>query len=152
MTPRHVYVIINPTTTKGADSVKNKKILIALICFFGALAILIGALIAVPEISDAIKEQEYISVYKEKAEEYIRYDEEILSDFGGNISIRFVGTTVRYEDDEGLFDSEVPDSLEEFIEEVERIEFNLKINGEKYELVFINNGTGDLVVAKLARK
>ena len=105
-----------------------------------------------PEISDAIKEQEYISVYKEKAEEYIRYDEEILSDFGGNISIRFVGTTVRYEDDEGLFDSEVPDSLEEFIEEVERIEFNLKINGEKYELVFINNGTGDLVVAKLARK
>ena len=137
---------------------KNKKILFILLSVFAVC--FVGAIIffALQGISAANKEQEYFDVYRGKAEEYIKSDSEVLSKYGNDISVEFDNSvTYRESGKRGFFDRyievfapRVPDTLEEFTEEIDMIKFNVKVNGNEYEITFEKNSLGELGVTNLS--
>ena len=136
---------------------KNKKLLFILL---GVLAVCyIGASIffALQGISAANKRQKHFDIYRANAEEYIKSDSEILSKYGSNISVEFDNSVTYSESGKRnigdlfieVFAPRVPDTLEEFANEIEMIMFKVKINGDFYEITFEKNNVGELVVSKL---
>ena len=137
---------------------KNKKLLFILLGIFAVCFIGASIFFAMQGISANNKMQEYFDVYREKAEEYIKSDEEILSKYGNNVSVEF-DSSVQYREsgERGFFDKyievfapRVPDSLEKFTEGIETITFDVKINDDQYEITFEKNSIGELVVSNLA--
>ncbi|MBQ9937100.1 MAG: hypothetical protein IJO86_02085 [Oscillospiraceae bacterium] len=136
---------------------KNKKSLfillgVVVVCFIG-----VSIFFALQGISAANKRQEYFDVYREKAEEYIKWDSEVLKKYGNDVSVEFDSSvTYRKNGKRGFFDRYidvfapyVPNTLEEFVEGIEMIKFDIKINGDKYEITFEKNSAGELVVSNL---
>ncbi len=136
---------------------KNKKILFILIGVFSVCFVGASVFFAFQGISAANKEQEYFDAYREKAEEYIKSDLEVLSKYGNDISVEFDSSvTYRESGKRGVFDRyievfvpNVPDSLDEFTAGIDMIKFSVKINGNAYEIVFEKNSIGELVVSGL---
>ena len=137
---------------------KNKKIIFVLIgllvvCFIGA-----SFFFALQGISAANKTQEYFDVYRNMAEEYIKSNSEMLNMYGNDISVEFDNSFTYSESGErGFFDRyievfvpNVPDTLEEFTDGIDMIKFNVKINGDEYEIIFEKNDLGELVVTNLS--
>ena len=83
----------------------------------------------------------------------------MLSEYGNDISVEFDNSvTYRKSGKRGFFDRyievfvpSVPATLEEFTSEIEMIKFNVKINGDLYEITFEKTDNGELVVSDLAR-
>ena len=125
---------------------------IAAICFFGT-----SVFFALQGFSAAEKRHAYFDVYKAQAEEYINTAPEILDKYGDRISIKFDKTVTYSENrDRGFFDRyleifspQVPDTLEEFVETIDRIKFKVWINKDAYEITFEKNDSGELVVSSL---
>ena len=142
---------------KGDGIVKNKKFIFILIgilvvCFIGA-----SIFFALQGISAANKEQEYFDVYRNKAEEYIKSNAEMLNKYGDDISVKFDNSVTYSESGRSFFDKyievfapRVPATLEEFTNGIDMIQFNVKIGGDKYEITFEKNSLGELVVANLS--
>jgi len=143
---------------KGGGDVKNKKLLFVLLGVFIVCFIGVSIFFALQGISAANKRNEYFDVYKEKAEEYIKSDSEVLNKYGNNVSVTFENSvTYRESGKRGLLDRyievfvpRVPDTLEEFTAGIEMIKFDVKINGDKYEITFEKNGVGELAVSNIA--
>lgn len=137
---------------------KNKKLLFILLGVFAVCFIGASIFFAMQGISSTNKRQEYFDIYREKAEEYIKSDSEVLSKYGNNVSVEFDNSvTYRESEERGFFDRfievfapRVPDSLEEFTEGIDMINFDVKINGDKYKITFEKNSTGELVVSTIA--
>ena len=137
---------------------KNKKLIFVLIgvlvvCFIGA-----SIFFALQGISAEYKRQEYFDVYRDMAEKYIKANSEMLNKYGDDISVEFDNTVTYSESGErGFFDKyievfvpNIPDTLEEFIDEIDMIKFNVKISGDEYEIIFEKNDLGKLVVTNLS--
>ncbi len=137
---------------------KNKKMLFILLGVFAVCFIAASIFFAQQGISAANKEQEYFDAYKTKAEEYIKSDSEVLSKYGNDISVEFDNSvTYRESGERGFFDRyievfapRVPDTLEEFTKKIDMIKFNVKINGNEYEITFEKNSLGELGVTHLS--
>ena len=138
---------------------KNKKIMFILLGVFAVLFISASIFFALQGLSAAYKKQEYFDFYRDKAEEYIKSDSEMLSEYGNDISVEFdKSVTYRESGKQGFFDRyievfvpSVPATLEEFTSEMEMIKFNVKINGDLYEITFEKTDNGELVVTGLVR-
>ena len=136
---------------------KSKKLLFILLGVFAVCFIGASIFFAVQGMLAARKEQEYFDFYRAKAEEYITSDFEIANKYGDNVSVKFDGAVSYKESGErGAFDiyievfaPRVPDTLEEFTEGTDMIKFGVKINGDKYEIIFEKNNAGELVVSNL---
>ena len=137
---------------------KNKKLLLIII---GVLVIsFIGASVffAWQGISAANKKQEYFEVYRDIAKKYIASDSEMLNKYGDDISVTFDNSvTYSKSGERGFWDSyieifapRVPDTLEKFTDEIDMIKFNVRIRGDKYEIIFEKNTLGELVVTNLS--
>ena len=137
---------------------KNKKIIFVLIgalvvCFIGS-----SIFFALQGISAAKKRQEYFDVYRDMAEEYIKSNSEMLNKYGDNFSVEFDNSVTYSESGErGFFDRYIevfvpnaPDTLDEFTDGIDMIEFNVKISGDEYEIIFEKNDLGELVVTNLS--
>ena len=137
---------------------KNKKLIFVLIgvlvvCFIGA-----SFFFALQGISAGNKIQEYFDVYRDMAEKYIKANSEMLNKYGDDISVEFDNSVTYSESGErGFFDRyievfvpNIPDTLEEFIDEIDMIKFNVKISGDEYEIIFEKNDLGKLVVTNLS--
>ena len=137
---------------------KNKKLLFILLGVFAVCFIEASIFFAMQGISAANKRQEYFDVYREKAEEYIKSDSEVLSKYGNNVTVEIENSvTYRESEKRGFFDRyievfapRVPDTLEEFTNGIKTIMFKVKINGDSYEITFEKNNAGELVVSNLA--
>ena len=136
---------------------KNKKIIFVLIgalvvCFIGS-----SIFFALQGISAAKKRQEYFDVYRDMAEEYIKSDSGMLDKYGDDFSVEFDNSVTYSESGErGFFDRYIevfvpnaPDTLEEFTDGIDMIEFNVRISGDEYEIIFEKNDLGELVVTNL---
>ncbi len=136
---------------------KNKKIIFILlgalvVCFIGA-----SIFFALQGISAANKKQEYFDVYRDMAEKYIKSNSETLNKYGDDFSVEFDNSVTYSESSErGFFDRYIevfvpnaPDTLEEFTDGIDMIKFNVKINGDEYEITFEKNNAGALVVSNL---
>ena len=138
---------------------KNKKLMFILIGVFAVLFISASIFFVLQGLSAADKEQEYFDFYRDKAEEYIKSDSEMLNEYGNDISVEFDNSvTYRESGKRGFFDRyievfvpSVPATLEEFTSEMEMIKFNVKINGDLYEITFEKTDNGELVVTGLVR-
>ena len=138
---------------------KNQKLIFILIVVFVVLFISACFFFALQGLSAAYKKQEYFDFYRDKAEEYIKSDSEMLSEYGNDISVEFDNSvTYRESGKQGFFDRyievfvpSVPATLEEFTSEMEMIKFNVKINGDLYEITFEKTDNGELVVTGLVR-
>lgn len=137
---------------------KNKKLLFAIIAVVAICFIGLSIFFALQGMSAANKRQEYFDVYREKAEEYIQASPEIIAQYGeDNISVTFDGSVTYSESGEKgfldryieVFKPNVPDTLEEFSEDIAMIKFKLEINGDAYEILFEKNDQGNLVVSNL---
>ena len=137
---------------------KNKKFIFVLIdvlvvCFIGA-----SIFFVLQGISAANKTQEYFDVYRDIAEKYIKANSEMLNKYGDDISVEFDNSFTYSESGErGFFDRyievfvpNIPDTLEEFTDGIDMIKFNVKINGDEYEIIFEKNDLGELVVTNLS--
>ena len=137
---------------------KNKKIIFVLIgalvvCFIGS-----SIFFALQGISAAKKRQEYFDVYRDMAEEYIKSNSEMLNKYGDDFSVEFDNSVTYSESGErGFFDRYIevfvpnaPDTLEEFTDGIDMIEFNVRISGDEYEIIFEKNDLGELVVTNLS--
>ena len=137
---------------------KNKKIIFVLIgalvvCFIGS-----SIFFALQGISAAKKRQEYFDVYRDMAEEYIKSDSGMLDKYGDDFSVEFDNSVTYSESGErGFFDRYIevfvpnaPDTLEEFTDGIDMIEFNVRISGDEYEIIFEKNDLGELVVTNLS--
>ena len=137
---------------------KNTKILFILLSVFAVCFIGASIFFALQGISAANKEQEYFDVYRNKAEEYIQSNSEMLNKYGDDISVNFDNSvTYSKSGERGFFDRyievfapHVPDTLEEFTIGIDMIKFNVKISGDKYEITFEKNSLGELVVTNLS--
>ena len=137
---------------------KNTKILFILLSVFAVCFIGASIFFALQGISAANKEQEYFDVYRNKAEEYIQSNSEMLNKYGDDISVNFDNSVTYSESGErGFFDRyievfapHVPDTLEEFTAGIDMIKFNVKISGDEYEITFEKNSLGELVVTNLS--
>ena len=138
---------------------KNQKLTVILLGVFAVLFISASIFFVLQAISAAGKEQEYLDFYRDKAEEYIKSDLEILSEYGNDISVKFENSAIYRESGKrGFFDiyievfvPSVPATLEEFTSEMEMIKFNVKINGDLYEITFEKTDSGELAVTGLVR-
>ena len=137
---------------------KNKKIIFVLIgalvvCFIGS-----SIFFALQGISAAKKRQEYFDVYRDMAEEYIKSDSGMLDKYGDDFSVEFDNSVTYSESGErGFFDRYIevfvpnaPDTLEEFTDGIDMIEFNVRISGDEYEIIFEKNDLGELVDTNLS--
>ena len=123
------------------------------ICFIGATVFFVSR-----GMSAANKQWEYFDVYRDKAEEYIKSDTEMLNKYGSNLSVKFDNSVTYSESRERdffdkyieVFAPRVPDSLEEFTDGIDMIKFNVTISGEEYEITFEKNSLGELVVTRLS--
>ena len=68
---------------------KNQKLIFILIGVFVVLFISACFFFALQGLSAAYKKQEYFDFYRDKAEEYIKSDSEMLSEYGNDISVEF---------------------------------------------------------------
>ena len=136
---------------------KNKKLLFILLAVFAVCFIGASIFFALQGISAANKKQDYFDVYREKAEEYIKSDSEVLSKYGNDVSVEFDSSVTYSESGErGFFDRyievfvpNIPNTLEEFTDGIDMIKFNVKISGDEYEIIFEKNDLGELVVTNL---
>ena len=137
---------------------KNKKLLFILLGVFAVCFIGVSIFFAMQGVSAANKRQEYFDVYREKAEEYIKSDAVVLSTYGNDVSVEFESSVTYSESGErGFFDRyievfvpSVPDTLEEFTDEIDMIKFNVKISEDEYEIIFEKNDLGELVDTNLS--
>ena len=91
------------------------------------------------------------------AEEYIKSDSGMLDKYGDDFSVEFDNSVTYSESGErGFFDRYIevfvpnaPDTLEEFTDGIDMIEFNVRISGDEYEIIFEKNDLGELVVTNL---
>ena len=136
---------------------KDKKRLFNILGTVAVCFIAASLFFALQGISVANKRQEYFDVYREKAEEYIQLDAEVLNKYGNDMFIEF-DTSVTYRESQnrgffdrfiGVFAPRVPGSLEEFAKEIDMIRFAVKINDDSYEITLEKNSVGELVVSKL---
>jgi len=138
--------------------VKNKKIIFVLIgalvvCFIGS-----SIFFALQGISAAKKRQEYFDVYRDMAEEYIKSNSGMLDKYGDDFSVEFDNSVTYSESGERVFFDRyievfvpnAPDTLEEFTDGIDMIEFNVRISGDEYEIIFEKNDLGELVVTNLS--
>ncbi len=104
------------------------------------------------------KANEYFDAYKSKAEDYIKSDPQIVSTFGEDISVEFADSWPAYSEsgEKGPFDRyikvfvpNIPKDLDEFTARMEMIQFDVKINGQPYQITFEKNSEGDLAVSSL---
>ena len=136
---------------------KNKKALFILLGILTALILGTCIFFALRGVSAAHKRHEYFDVYRDIAEEYIKSDAEIFDKYGSDISVRFDDSVTYRESGERkafdkyieVFAPSVPDTIDEFASGIETIKFQVEINGDKYEIAFSHNGTGELVVSSL---
>ena len=137
---------------------KNKKIIFVLIgalvvCFIGS-----SIFFALQGISAAKKRQEYFDVYRDMAEEYIKSNSGMLDKYGDDFSVEFDNSVTYSESGERVFFDRyievfvpnAPDTLEEFTDGIDMIEFNVRISGDEYEIIFEKNDLGELVVTNLS--
>ena len=137
---------------------KNKKFIFVLIgilvvCFIGA-----PVFFGLQGISAANKIQGYYDAYRDMAEEYIKANSEMLNKYGDDISVEFDNSvTYSRSGKRGFLDRyievfvpNVPDTLEEFTDGMDMIQFNVKISGNEYEIIFEKNDLGELVVTNLS--
>ena len=112
---------------------KNKKLLFILLAVFAVCFIGASIFFALQGISAANKKQKYFDVYREKAEEYIKSDSEVLSKYGNDMSVEF-DSSVTYSErgERGFFDRyievfvpNIPNTLEEFTDGIDMIKFNV---------------------------
>ena len=137
---------------------KNKKFIFVLIGILAVCFIGTSLFFALQGISASNKKLEYFDVYRNIAEEYIKSNSEMLNKYGDDISVNFDNTITYSESGErGFWDKyievfapRVPDTLKEFTDGIDTINFNVKINGDKYEITFEKNSLGELVVANLS--
>lgn len=140
---------------------KKKKLIFIIIGAFVICFIIASIFFVQRALSAADKRQEYFDVYRADAEEYIKSEAEMLDKYGDDISVEF-DNLVTYEEsgDKGLLDIYIdmlrnifapraPESIEEFNEEIESIQFSVKVNGNAYEITFEKNELGELVVSEL---
>ena len=137
---------------------KNKKILFILLGIFAVCFILASIFFALQGISSANKKQEYFDVYRSIAEEHIKSDSEIINRYGDCVSVEFDSSVTYIKSGKrGFFDRyiellapRIPDTLEEFSDGIDMIKFEVKINGNEYEITFEKNSVGELIVSSLA--
>ena len=138
---------------------KNKKLLFILLGIFTACFIGASVFFALQGISAADKEWEYFDAYRTIAEDYIKSDTSVLNTYGNDVSVEF-DNSVTYSASEkrGVFDRcievfapRIPDTLDEFTEGIDMIKFDVKINGDNYEITFEKNNVGKLVVSNLTK-
>ena len=136
---------------------KKKKLLIIILAIVGPCFIALTLFSVFQGFSSAEKREEYFDVYRAKAVEYLTADEEMIGKYGEDFKVRF-DTRVTYHEPDGagfwgmvkaLFISDVPDSIEEFNERVDMIEFKVYIADDAYEIKFEKNTHGELVVTSL---
>ena len=92
------------------------------------------------------------------AEEYIKSDSGMLDKYGDDFSVEFDNSVTYSESGErGFFDRYIevfvpnaPDTLEEFTDGIDMIEFNVRISGDEYEIIFEKNDLGELVDTNLS--
>lgn len=105
------------------------------------------------------KMQEYLDVYRIKAEEYIKSAPEITDRYGETPRITF-DDTITYKENakEGnrflraiseAFNPKAPADIDEFTASVSMIEFDVEINDDDYIITFEKNIQGELVVTSL---
>ena len=137
---------------------KNKKLLFILLGIFAVSYVVASIFFALQGFSAAQKRHEYFDVYELQAEEYIKSSPEIKSKYGEDIHVVFDNSvTYSTSGERGgfsnlfmqVFNPQVPDTIEEFIEEIDMIKFNAKINGDKYEITFEKNSQGQLCASNL---
>lgn len=137
---------------------KKHRILFILIGVFAICFIATSIFFALQSISVANQEQEYFDVYRQKAKEYIQTDSEILEKYDDKVSVSFdQSVSYSHSSPKGFFEGvfvdifapSVPDTLEEFIAEIDMIKFNVTINGDPYQITFEKNNQGELVVSDL---
>ncbi len=136
---------------------KNKTMLFVLIGIFILIWIGLTVLFVSRGLVSGDKKWEYFNVYRSQAEEYIKDSSAIKDKYGDTVSIKF-DNSVTYSESQkkgvfermlGFFKSEVPDTLEEFTENIAMIKFNVEINGDAYEIIFEKNNNGKLSVSGL---
>ena len=136
---------------------KRKTIILVLVGILALCFVGLSVFLALQGVSAANKRQEYFDIYRSQAEEYIKSSQEITNKYGKDISVSFDGSVTYSESGEGgffnryieIFNPQVPDTIEEFNEKIDKIKFKVKINGDKYEITFEKNDQGNLSVSKL---
>jgi hypothetical protein len=137
---------------------KNNKTIFILIGIFAICFIGASIFFALQGILAASKEQKHFDVYRQKAAEYIKSDPELLDQYGDKVSIKFDNSVTYSRSPENVsfnrffmevFNPSVPDSLDEFIADIDMIRFNVRINGNPYQITFEKNNQGELVVSDL---
>ena len=134
---------------------KRKIIIFVLIGVFVTSFLGLTAFSVTRGISVGEKRQEYFDVYLAQAREYIESSPEILDKYGNDISIEFDKTVTYLAEGErsfldliiDTFFPRVPDTIEEFALETEKLDFNASINGDEYEIIFTKDLTGKLTVS-----
>ena len=134
---------------------KRKIIIFVLIGVFVTSFLGLTAFSVTRGISVGEKRQEYFDVYLAQEREYIESSPEILDKYGNDISIEFDKTVTYLAEGErsfldliiDTFFPRVPDTIEEFALETEKLDFNASINGDEYEIIFTKDLTGKLTVS-----
>lgn len=134
---------------------KRKIIIFVLIGVFATSFLGLTAFSVTRGISVGEKRQEYFDVYLAQAREYVESSPEILDKYGNDISIEFDKTVTYLTEGErsfldliiDTFFPRVPDTIEKFALETEKLGFNASINGDEYEIIFTKDLTGKLTVS-----
>lgn len=136
---------------------KKKIIIFVLVGILVTIFIGTSLFFVLQGISASNKEWEYIDVYRTRAEEYIKSSPEIAEKYGEDVSVEFDNSvTYQRSTKQNFFDKflnvfspDVPKTIEEFSINIKMMKFNVKINGDEYEIIFEKNDLGELEVSSL---
>ena len=136
---------------------REKRIIVfVLLGIFAASFVFLTAFSVTRGMNADDKRQEYFDVYREQAKEYVESHSEI---YGENASLNFYKAVSYTENgDRGFLDlcidtffPRVPDTIEEFSEDFESLEFTAEINGEKFKIAFTKNESGELTLSSIEK-
>ena len=102
------------------------------------------------------KQNEYFDLYRAEAREYIESDPEICEKYGEDISVEFDTYSYSYAVKRRAIDKYIevffpwkPETVEEFNQKLDEIDFNVMINGDPYNIVLEKNMNGEFEVVSL---
>ena len=136
---------------------KNKKVIFSLIGIFVICFVGLTVFFGIRSIKAHDKMWEYFDIYRLEAETYIQTSPEISDKYGKKLCVKFDNSVSYSETGErnifnvfsDTFNPQAPKNLDEFNKKVYRIEFEVDINGDPYEIIFVRNDQGILAVSSL---
>lgn len=134
---------------------KRKIIIFVLIGVFATSFLGLTAFSVMRGISANEKRQEYFDAYREQAKDYVESHSEI---YGENASLNFDRTVYTESTERSFLDlcidtffPRVPNTIEEFSEELESLEFTAEMNTEKFKIIFTKDESGELTLSSIEK-